>query len=743
MDTFPRRGHIVKRTPQGVDGIEHDPELLESGDQVGTAPSDRRFRRDVQGLRAVAVALVVLYHANFRLFPGGFVGVDVFFVISGFVITGVLLRHARGGGGVAFADFYARRSRRIIPASALVIIIVVVAEFRLNGVIYGSLAALVGKAASIFMANIHFARVGTNYFTSTRPPSPFLNFWSLAVEEQFYLVYPALFLGVIALRVRRSVEARLIAFLSLVIVASFSLSVIQTASNPAVAFYSPLTRAWELALGGLVACAAPWLLKLPVQLRSAITWLGLAGIVVAALAFSTSTAYPGWLVALPVVGTGMVIAGGTGPIGLHRGAELILGLRPFQAFGSISYSWYLWHWPILVIAAECAGRHRLGFRENIPYLALGLAAAIATYLVVENPIRHLAVLRRLPWASIGVGVVITAVTFAFTSANTNGFEQVTRGLRVERPLVTTQVVPAPQTGLPPAEFNSRVGADGPLVPAAVVAGRVQASASITSIPSDITPSLVEATKDVGIPLDSPCWLTDADQWKSPVCTYGDRHAQGAMVLFGDSHAAMWFGVLNKMARAAHLRLVLFSKAACPVASVMLTNPTTERGPWTACERWREDSIARINELHPQLVVIGEAGPDVPEAGIRASAYHVTSSRWQVGVATSLGAIDVAPASRFVIGNVPPHVTGPVCLSQHTNNVQACSVPVAYNRSRFSSAEERATLDSGSSFVDAWPWFCATTCSSVIGRYVAYFDPFHVTNTYALTLQGVLAKALSS
>ena len=689
------------------------------------------------------MVLVVLYHANFRLLPGGFVGVDVFFVISGFVITGVLLRHARGGGGVAFADFYARRSRRIIPASALVIVMVVVAEFHFNGVIYGSLAALVGKAASIFMANIHFARVGTNYFTSTRPPSPLLNFWSLAVEEQFYLVYPALFLGVIALRIRRSLEVRLIVFLSLIIVASFSLSVIQTASNPTVAFYSPLTRAWELALGGLVACTAHWLMTTPLQLRRVMTWIGLAGIAVAALSFSTSTVYPGWLVALPVLGTGMVIAGGTGPVGLDWGAELVLGLRPFQAFGSISYSWYLWHWPVLIIAAECAGRNRLGFRENIPYLALGLVAAIATYFVVENPIRHLAVLRRIPWASIGIGAVITAVTFAFTSANTNGFEQLTRGLRVERPIVSTQVDPAPQSGVPPVLFNSRVSAEGHLVPAKVVAGRVRISASITSIPPDITPSLVEATKDVGIPLGSPCWLANADQWKSPVCTYGDRNARGAMVLFGDSHAAMWFGVLNKMAHSAHLRLILFSKAACPVASVMLTNPTTQRGPWTACTRWREDSIAKINELHPQLVLIGEAAPDVTEAGIRASAHQITSALWRVGVAKSLREINVAPATRFVIGNVPPHVAGPVCLSQHTKNVQACSVPVAYNLSRFSAAEESATLNTGSSFVNAWPWFCAATCSSVIGRYVAYFDPFHVTNTYALTLQGVLAKALNS
>ena len=725
--------------PSASSGSVVRSDLLKNGDEVGTPPSDRRFRRDVQGLRAVAVVLVVLYHANFHLISGGYVGVDVFFVISGFVITGVLLRGAKADGTVGFADFYARRSRRIIPAAAATILLVIFLAFHFNGVIYGSIAAIDGRWAAVFLANFHFASVAGNYLLNRHTPSPLLNFWSLAVEEQFYLVYPALFLGVLALKVRRSLEQRLAVVLTIVIVASYTLSVVQTASNPTFAFYSPFTRAWELAIGGLVACSAVWIARAPETFRSACTWIGLAAIAFAALSFTKATPYPGSLVAVPVVGAALVIFGGTGTQRPRRSAETILGTLPFQAGGRISYSWYLWHWPILVLAAEHVGQTHLRFRSNLPWLALGLGAAVVSYFALENPIRHATSLRKVPWKSIALGLAITVVTFAIATASSNGDDHRAAGPAIAAMVVSSHVTPAPADL---ARTVFAVHSDTSVSPK-VVHERVVASSSIVALPSDLVPPLAKAQKDVGIPVTSPCWLDNYDQWQAPVCTYGDTAARGAMVLFGDSHAAMWFGVLDKMARAAHIRLVFFSKAACPVAEVPLTNPTTQHGPWTACDKWRAASIARINALRPQLVVIGEAPPDVAGVGIHASARQVTAASWGAGVTASLGQIDVAPRSRFVIGNVPPHVAGPVCLSQHTSNVQACSVPAGYNVSRFSTAEAGAVAASGSTFVDAWPWLCATTCSSVIGRYVTYFDPWHVTNTSALTLQGVLARALNS
>ena len=218
--------------------------LLTSGNEAGTAPGDRRFRPDVEGLRAVAVVLVVLYHAGLKGLTGGYVGVDVFFVISGFVITGVLLREQAATKGVSIIGFYGRRSRRIIPAATLVIIVTVALTYFFLGVVYGNQTATDARWTAVFLANFHFSSVGTNYLAAQQPPSPLQNFWSLAVEEQFYLVYPTLVLLISAVRTRVSLQARLAVSLTAVIAVSFALSVVQTGSNPTVAYFSPLTRAW-------------------------------------------------------------------------------------------------------------------------------------------------------------------------------------------------------------------------------------------------------------------------------------------------------------------------------------------------------------------------------------------------------------------------------------------------------------------------------------------------------------------
>ena len=252
--------------------------LLPDGDEAGTPPQDRPFRPDVQGLRAVAVLLVVLYHAKAPILTGGFVGVDVFFVISGFVITGVLLRERTATEATSLTSFYARRARRILPAASLVIVVTVIATYFLQGFLRGDEVAVDGRWAAVFLANFHEIAVGNNYLGAMGTPTPLLHYWSLAVEEQFYLVYPLLFAviaGVAGLRRRRG--ALLVALL-VVVVVSFAWSVIETSSSPVTAFYSPLTRAWELAMGGVVALLGPSFRRLPSPVAAIVSWLGLAAI---------------------------------------------------------------------------------------------------------------------------------------------------------------------------------------------------------------------------------------------------------------------------------------------------------------------------------------------------------------------------------------------------------------------------------------------------------------------------------
>src|SRR5580658_5898351 len=259
-----------------------------SGDEAGTAPGDRKFRPDVEGLRAVAVVLVVLFHAGVPGLTGGYVGVDVFFVLSGFVITGLLLREQQGSGRTSLISFYGRRSRRILPAATLVIIATVLASYHWLGFLIGNSTADVGRTASLFYANFHFIAVGTDYLSAQAPPSALGNYWSLSVEEQFYLVYPALLLATALVWTRCDLRLKLAALLTVGVGISLFWSIHQTAANPTAAYFSPFTHGWELALGGLVALGRPLFVRLPRAVAIGMTWIGLAGILAAAFEFTST-----------------------------------------------------------------------------------------------------------------------------------------------------------------------------------------------------------------------------------------------------------------------------------------------------------------------------------------------------------------------------------------------------------------------------------------------------------------------
>jgi peptidoglycan/LPS O-acetylase OafA/YrhL len=338
---------------------------------------------------------------------GGYVGVDVFFVLSGFVITGLLLRERSSTGRNRIGGFYGRRSRRILPAATVVIILTILASYHWLGFLNGNATAHDARAASLFFANFQFIHEGTNYLASQAPPSPLQNFWSLAVEEQFYLVWPSIFIAAAVLLKKRSFEAKLGTVLFVIVGASLFWSIHQTSVNSTVAFFSPFTRAWELALGALVAVFSSRIARIPARVAFAMGWLGLAGILVAAFGYSPTTPYPGSAALLPVLSTVMVVAAGR--VNPARGAETLLRIPPFQWMGRISYSLYLWHWPILIIAAEYAG-HSLSVSDNLLWLLLALALSIASYKLLENPIRHMKVLVRSASLSMLTGLVLIALS---------------------------------------------------------------------------------------------------------------------------------------------------------------------------------------------------------------------------------------------------------------------------------------------------------------------------------------------
>ena len=702
----------------GLDRADPDPTVgltLPSGDQAGTAPEDRAFRPDVEGLRAVAVVLVVLFHSGVSSVSGGYVGVDVFFVISGFVITGVLLRERVTSNRTSIIDFYGRRCRRIIPAATVVIIATVVLAYAFLGIAGGIQSATDGRWVAVFLGNFHFIATGTNYLTSQAPPSPLQNFWSLAVEEQFYIVYPTLFLLLARAHVL-SLRARLAVGLTAVIVLSFVYSVTDTHSNPIGAYFSPFTRAWELALGALVAVGTPWLLRVPARIAAAATWLGLIAVLASAHFFNAHTVYPGALVLLPVVGAGLIIAGGTQA---HLiGAEALLRLPPFRFLGKVSYSLYLWHWPILIIAAEYAGKTTLSVKDNLAWDLVALVASIVTYVILENPIRRSPLLRRVRWASIGLGIGLIAATFVAINVQTN-----------------LALGPDARSGV----TGSNPDGTGQLVPLNSVLKAVASSSRIQTLPTDLEPPLsrlvASAATYIGFP-PGGCIPPNASA-KVRTCTGGDTHGSRTMILFGDSHAGMWFQALNGIARRAHWKLIVMFKPGCPANDLSTPPPGESTGPWSACDKWHTSAVTVIRAMKPRLLLISQTG-----RYRRANGTTYRLQEWQAATERLLAAVKMPGTKTVIIGNpVEPTVAGPDCLARHTDSVQACTGPPSPSFTRFNKAERNAALSSGARFLDVVPWLCTQTCSSVIQRYQVYLRNDHITAAYTVFLEGALANAL--
>ncbi|MCK6081263.1 acyltransferase family protein [Microbacterium sp. EYE_5] len=355
-------------------------------------PTTSAPRRDIQGLRALAVVAVIGAHA--AGWPaGGALGVDVFFVISGFLITGMLLRELRDTGRVSLGSFYARRARRLLPAALVVLAAVSVASWFLLPRARGEETLWDALWAAAFASNWRFAAQGTDYFADTGAVSPLQHFWSLSVEEQFTLVWPAAILLLLAFAGLRRVRIVVGVAAVAIVVASFAWATVQSDAQATVAYFSTLTRAWELAAGAVVAALVPLLRRIPTPLGAALQWVGLAGVIASLLLIDpTSAGFPAPWAAVPVAATALVLAGGVG--GEARRRHLFPLSNPVAVFlGDASYSLYLWHFPVVVFAVVLLPASDLRL-----WIVLGatLVLGLASYLIVEQPLRHAPFLGGMP-----------------------------------------------------------------------------------------------------------------------------------------------------------------------------------------------------------------------------------------------------------------------------------------------------------------------------------------------------------
>jgi len=708
-----------------------------------TAAGSDRFRGDIQGLRAVAVLSVALDHADLGPFSGGFVGVDVFFVISGFLITQLLLAEWQRTGSISLVRFYSRRARRILPAATLVLVSTVLAGTVMLNFVRAKELIVDSIWTTFFAANVWFGHQGTDYFAADEPPSALQHYWSLAVEEQFYVVWPlllGLLLGAFAVGRRRRTEVvegvgvrrprrrralvRAALCLAVLIVASLVWCVAQTGQNPTAAYFSTLARGWELAAGAACAVLVPALRRLPRGVLGLMTWVGLAMIGWAVVTFSARTAFPGTAASVPVLGAFLVIAGGCA--GRPGAVRLLLENRPLRAVGDWSYSFYLWHWPFLLLPAAYVG-HRLDATLRGGLLLAALLAAYLSYSWVENPFRRTARLSVRPVRTLLLYPAAVALTLA---ACVVADRQVDAEIEVaaDAPPITVQHFGAddPDSG----SFSS-----DPAV--ALVEASVRAAQNGLPIPGEVTEALDGLRGD-----KAEVGACDYELDVRELCERGAVGSDRTLVLFGDSHARHWIPAFDVIARQHGYAAYYLVKPGCNPADMVPMNPAGMR---QACLDWRSWAVDRIRELRPDaLVMSGEvpdevldaAGDEVEDSAGRAAVYRD-------GLATMISDLRSSVGEVTVIGDVPGIEDHPVdCLAQRGNDLGDC----LWSRSRDSilqlAAARDAATETGSRFVDPTSWFCADGwCPTVIGDLVPYRDEGHVSTQYAVHLADALDAKL--
>ena len=667
----------------------------------------------------MAVIAVVAFHAG--AIDGGFIGVDVFFVISGFLITRMLWAERVATGRVRLASFYGARARRLLPAAATVLVVTAVAATVLMPPLQARSALDDGLASALYVGNYRFAITGTDYLAHSAP-SPFQHYWSLGVEEQFYLLWPVLLLAVGWLwnrRANRPSPLPYLVMLSAIIAASLTLAVIWTHSQPPWAFFSLPSRAWELAAGGLIALSAPLWRRLAPGFAAIAGFGGLAAIGWAATQLDDATPYPGTAALVPVIGTmAVIVAGCATPT---RAAGRLLAIPPLRAVGRLSYSWYLWHWPLLVLAPVAVG-HPLGWAGRLAAVAASFALAMFTLRYVERPIRYARPLRRSAGGSLAIGSMVTATA-------------------VSAALLLPLLVPVPVGRGAPATAAVTHSAQRPQsVPDSLVTALTEVRAAVQAasrpgpVPAGLTPPLAEAAWDKPAGFFDGCvrtWL----EVGVPECVSGDPDGPTTVALVGDSHAAMWHPALEPLAAREHWRLVTMAKVTCPLQDLPIVSPYLGR-EYSECRQWRTEAIQRIRSEQPKLIVLSMSRRYGADFGF--TAYDPA---WMASLTDLVANLRADTGARvLVLGPVPdPHTDVPVCLSAHLEDALACAPERQKGLYANGIADEsRATGAGGGQYAELSQLFCTDrVCPVVVGTDVVFRDDNHVTVSYAQTLAPVL------
>lgn len=647
----------------------------------GWLESRPHFRPDIEGLRAIAILLVLGFHAKVPGFSGGFIGVDVFFVLSGYLITWILVDEAARTGTVDLVRFYARRARRLLPALLFMLLVTMVATVVLLAPLEQQPIARTWVATAAYVSNLYFAASTVTYDGPRAETNPLLHTWSLSVEEQFYLVWPWLILlglGILGWQRGRTLPSRrrLIRWLAGAVVVSFGYSLAIGANSHSWAFYLSPTRAWEFGVGALAILLPPLSSAAP-RLGTAIGkrlvgvsgWLGLGGLVVATVGYDTTVEFPGTAAVLPVLATVAMLrvgASATPAMPLQR----LLSAAPFQVAGRLSYSAYLWHWPALVLATTLSGPLNLG--QRLLTVAASLILAGLSYRLVENPIRTNPRVMQRPRFALGAAVVGCLLCAGLAAG-------------------WGAAIPGWSASDSQAHFRS------------------------------VARTLPRIYRD------------GCDHFGSAevtACIYGDTMSVRTVVLIGDSHAGQFFPAVEQAAEDAGWRLIVLTLSACPVVDLPVMYNETLGRSYPECVRWRRDALETVGRIRPQLTIVASTGN-----------YRASQDEWESGTRSALERL-LGRSERVALVLDPPSagIDIPACLARAAWRgsplAPECAPRGIPGTDQLVEAQERAGRSiPGVEIVDVRAEVCVIgVCGPMQGPLVRYRNAGHISVEFAETFR---------
>lgn len=658
------------------------------------------FRPDIQALRTVAVLLVVLFHLWPGRVSGGFVGVDVFFVVSGFLINSHILRDVEKGE-FSVPRFWARRVRRLLPASLTVL------AFTAIGVILfvpTSLWAqwLTEVISSIFyFENWVLAANAVDYLALENVASPTQHFWSLGVEEQFYIVWPLLialallFVPKVNKRLRR---LSILTVLSLVTIASLVFGIYSTATDPAIAYFSTPVRAWEFGFGALLAFVPPLVSRI---WQPVLSVLGLVTIITTGLLYDSSIPFPGTAAILPVAATSLVIYANlnSGPV-----AKLI-SFRPIQWIGDHSYAIYLWHWPLIILTPFVLQVDKLSSLMKLAIILLTFALAAVSAAFIERPLMSTGIKPNLRPRTIFAIVLVISTTFGgsiWLTVDANNRALLQRIEEVNR--LSEQL---------PKCLGAQVMAVGE-------------SNCVNNELKGFYPSLEAASSDNGFDR-KVCSSVSRSDWKPKDCQIGERGADIRIALVGDSHAGHYRGAFKRLAKLNHWSVNVFGKGACPFSDAVRVHDAELTA---SCKKWVVEVKRQLLNGNYDLVVTSQA------AGVEWTTSPGMSQEESAesGLVTLWSDV-IAKGIPVVVLKDNPRPIAKVLRCLELKTLDECmnkrSKAFLYDPQVGAVAKINNPLVT---LVNLDDFFCAETqCSPVIGHVIVYRDAGHLTNTYVSTL----------